>query len=65
MKYRISRTWRYADTVEVIAATIQEAIELAYKTPIGYGEFVGYVDDSLIIHDDYYEEGPEDDTPSP
>lgn len=62
MKYYLDRTWLRADKVEVTANTLEDAIEKAYDAPLTVGE---YIDDSLIVHTDYYEEEPEDDTPNP
>lgn len=62
MKYRLDRTWLRTDKVEVTANTLEDAIEKAYDAPLTVGE---YIDDSLIVYTDYYEEEPEDDTPNP
>ena len=62
MKYRLDRTWQKSDTIEIEAPTLEEAVEKAYAASLTFGE---YVDCSMIVYTDNYEEEPENDTPNP
>ena len=66
MKYRLDRTWQKSDTIEVEAPTLEEAVEKAYTAALTFGE---YVDCSMIVYIDNYDEEPPDesdiDAPTP